>query len=45
MALAKLKTEMTGKMGGRWTTREDAKRSSRKARRAEDKRSTKDAGR
>jgi hypothetical protein len=33
MANAKVKTEMKGTGGGRWTTREDAKRSSRKRRR------------
>jgi hypothetical protein len=33
MALAKIKTEMKGTGGGRWTTREDAKRSANKRRR------------
>ncbi len=33
MALAKVKTEMTGTGGGRWTTREDAKTSSKTIRR------------
>lgn len=37
MALKKVKTEMRGTGGGRWTTREEAKRASRKARRGADK--------
>lgn len=37
MANGKMKTEMKGTGGGRWTTREDAKRCSKKQRRANDK--------
>lgn len=37
MALKRVKTEMKGTGGGRWTTRADAKRSSRKARREADR--------
>jgi len=37
MALAKVKTEMKGTGGGRWTTRADAKKSSAKRRRRADK--------
>jgi hypothetical protein len=33
MALAKIKTEMKGTGGGRWTTRADAKKSANKRRR------------
>jgi len=33
-----IKTEMHGTGGGRWTTREDAKQTSRKARRENDRR-------
>ena len=38
MANGKIKTEMTGTGGGRWTTREDAKRVSKKTRRRNGKR-------
>ena len=37
MALSKVKTEMRGTGGGRWTTRADAKASARKRRRREDR--------
>lgn len=37
MARAKIKTEMKGTGGGRWTTREDAKRSANGRRRELDK--------
>jgi hypothetical protein len=37
MALAKVKVEMKGTGGGRWDTRANAKRASKKARRAQDK--------
>jgi hypothetical protein len=43
MALAKVKLEMKGTGGGRWTTRQDAKRSSKKHRRAQDKLATKES--
>jgi len=42
MAYAKVKTEMKGDRA-RWTTRADAKTSSRKRRRAADKRACRDA--
>lgn len=41
MAWTKVKTEMKGTGGGRWTTRAEAKRASRKARRRLDKRAAK----
>lgn len=37
MALKNVKIEMKGTGGGRWVTREEAKRGSKKARRAQDK--------
>ena len=40
MALAKVKTEMTGTGGGRYTTRADAKVSANKRRRRADKKAT-----
>jgi|TARA_Y100000310_G_scaffold110424_1_gene108827 hypothetical protein len=42
MANGKIKTEMTGTGGGRWTSREDAKRTSNKRRRQIDKESAKE---
>jgi hypothetical protein len=41
MAYAKVKIEMKGTGGGRWTTRESAKVASKKRRRAQDKRTVK----
>ena len=43
MALEKVKTEMKGTGGGRWCPREVAKKSSKKARRRNDKLATKEA--
>ncbi len=37
MAWAKVKTEMKGTGGGRWTTRREAKKASRKIRRQKDR--------
>jgi len=42
MALGKIKTEMKGTGGGRWMPRADAKRLSKKARRAGDKRAVRE---
>jgi hypothetical protein len=42
MALKKLKTEMKGTGGGRWTTRAEAKTSSKKVRRQADKHAVKE---
>ncbi|OGQ79470.1 MAG: hypothetical protein A2289_23840 [Deltaproteobacteria bacterium RIFOXYA12_FULL_58_15] len=43
MALEKIKTEMKGTGGGRWCTREVAKKSSKKIRRHNDKRAAREA--
>ena len=42
MANEKVKTEMKGTGGGRWTTRANAKKASKKARRAESKKACKE---
>jgi hypothetical protein len=42
MALAYIKIEMKGTGGGRWDTRANAKKASKKARRAADKTATKE---
>lgn len=42
MANAKIKTEMKGTGGGRWDTRANAKKFSKKARRQADKKATKE---
>ena len=42
MANGKVKTEMTGTGGGRWDTRENAKRYANKARRENGKREVRD---
>jgi hypothetical protein len=39
----KVKTEMTGTGGGRWDTRANAKKGSKKARRAQDKKAREEA--
>jgi hypothetical protein len=43
MARGKWKTEMKGTGGGRWTHRADAKKVSKKVRRARDKKEVRDA--
>ena len=42
MALGKIKTEMKGTGGGRWAKRAEAKKASKKARRAAGKKAAKD---
>lgn len=42
MALEKVKTEMKGTGGGRWCPRADAKKASKKARRAEGKKAARE---
>lgn len=42
MALEKVKTEMKGTGGGRWTTRANAKKAAKKARRVADKKAIKE---
>lgn len=44
MAHGKIKTEMKGTGGGRWTTRQDAKDTSKKKRRLNDKAAIKESG-
>jgi hypothetical protein len=44
LGIKTIKTEMNGTGGGRWQTRESAKKASKKSRRASDKKAARDQG-